>query len=199
MRMKYTILLCTAILLPAAVIAQSTLFSHSIGGGIFTARKYLGAAVIYTPRFNFLQFSQHSAISLETSIAAGMNIGDNYNSNTGGNSTSIFMFNAPVLLSWNYGNAATCKARDKAGFFAGLGWGFHNSAHPTEHIDPDEEEADPGQLHISGLALSTGVRWQLYHRSVGLKISWLFNNNRYNPDIAGIGGVSVNYNIGSRY
>lgn len=197
MRLKYTILLCTVFLIPIAVVAQSSLFSHSIGGGVFSTRGFLGVSAVYTPRVNFLQFSQRSVIALETSIAPGLHIGDNYNNNMGGNSTSIFMLNVPVLLSWNYGNAATNKAHDKAGFFAGIGWGFHNSSYIVKHSEPEEEEeATPGQLHISGLALSTGVRWQLYRRSIGLKVCWLFNNNQFNTDITGIGGLSIHYNIG---
>ncbi|RFS24641.1 hypothetical protein DVR12_05405 [Chitinophaga silvatica] len=191
---KYTIVLCNALLIPFTISAQSNHFSHAIGAGIYTAKQFLGAAAVYSPRFNFLHLSDRSTLSLESNIAAGMSIGDNYNSNTGGNSTSIFMLNVPVLLSWHFGHNATHDVHKKIGYSAGIGWGFHNSAHGIVEVSEDEE-ATPAQIHVSGLSLSAGVCWPVGKKTLGLRFNWLNNNNQYNADIKGIGTICLDYGI----
>jgi len=34
------------------------------------------------------------------------------------------------------------------------------------------------------------------NRSFGIRFSYLFNNNQYNPDIKGMAGFGIDYNIG---
>ena len=176
--------------------AQSRLFSHAVGGGLFMSSNYLGGGLIYSPRLNFLRFSDHSTLSIGANIGLGTTINDNYNSNTGGNSTSIFMANVPFLLSWNFGNAATNKAYMKWGLFAGAGYGFQNAARSVEYIDDDE--ATTNQVHISGLVLSAGLRFPVNNHSLGVRLAYMFNNNRYNPDIAGMTTIAIDYNIGAK-
>ncbi|MGO4290094.1 hypothetical protein [Chitinophaga sp. RAB17] len=176
--------------------AQSRLFSHAIGGGLFAGNSYLGAGIVYSPRLNFLRFSDQSVLSLGTHIGLGTTVNDNYNSNTGGNSTSIFMTNIPVLLTWNFGNAATNYAYTKWGFFAGAGYGFQNAARGVEFID--DEEVSTNQIHISGVVLSAGLRLPVKNNSFGLRVAYMLNNNKYNPDIPGITTIGIDYNIGGK-
>lgn len=173
--------------------AQSRQFSQAIGGGLFAGSNYLAAGLVYSPRWNFLRFSDHSALSLGTHIGLGTTINDNYNSNTGGNSTSIFMANVPVLLTWNFGNAATNQAHMKWGFFTGAGYGFQNAARGVDFID--DEEVSTNQIHISGIVLSAGLRLPVKNHSLGLRVAYMFNNNQYNPDIPGITTIGIDYNI----
>lgn len=191
-------LLCAGccFLIPVTARAQSPLFSHAIGGGLFTTRNFLGGGIVYSPRLNMIRFSNKSVLSAGMQLGLGTSIGDNYNSNTGGNSTSIFMINVPFLLTWNYGNAATSQAITKWGFFAGAGYGFQNSTRSVEFVD--DEEVTTNQVHVSGVALGAGIRFPVSHHSFGISFSYLFNNNHYNPDIHGIAGISVNYNIGAK-
>ncbi|MBO9730589.1 MAG: hypothetical protein J7623_18245 [Chitinophaga sp.] len=177
--------------------AQSRLFSHAIGGGLFAGNSYLGAGLVYSPRLNFLRFSDHSVLALSTHIGVGTTINDNYNSNTGGNSTSIFMANMPVLVTWNFGNAATRRAYTKWGFFTGAGYGFHNATHGVEFID--DEEVSSNQIHVSGMVLSAGINFPIANSSFGIRVAHLFNNNQYNPDIAGITTIGIDYNIGVKF
>lgn len=186
---------CFLFLIPAAS-AQSRLFSHAIGGGLYSGHNYQGGGLVYSPRLNFLHFSDRSTLSVGANIGVGTSINDNYNSNTGGNSTSIFMANVPFLLSWNYGNAASNKAFTKWGFFTGIGYGFQNATRSVEFVD--DEEVTTNQVHVSGLAISTGIRLPIVNRSFGIRFSYLFNNNQYNPDIKGIASFGIDYNIGVR-
>lgn len=191
----YALLCAGCFLIPSVTArAQSPLFSHAIGGGLFSTRNFLGGGIVYSPRLNMIRFSNKSVLSAGIQLGLGTSIGDNYNSNTGGNSTSIFMANMPFLLTWNYGNAATRKAYTKWGFFAGAGYGFQNSTRSVEFVD--DEEVTTSQVHVSGVALGTGIRFPVSHHSFGVSFSYLFNNNNYNPDIHGIAGIALNYNIG---
>ncbi|MGN8036475.1 hypothetical protein ACTJJ0_15400 [Chitinophaga sp. 22321] len=189
-------LLCAGcwLLLQTRGNAQSRLFSQAIGGGLLAGSNYLGGGLVYSPRLNFFCFSDHSALSIGANIGLGTTINDNYNSNTGGNSTSIFMTNVPFLLTWNFGNAATNKACTKWGCFAGAGYGFQNASRGVEYID--DEETTTNQVHVSGLVLSAGFRLPVENHSLGIRVTYLFNNNRYNPDITGITGIGIDYNIG---
>jgi hypothetical protein len=176
--------------------AQSRLFSHAVGGGLFAGNSYLGGGLVYSPRLNFLRFSDYSVLSLGAHIGVGTTINDNYNSNTGGNSTSIFMANIPLLLTWNYGNGATSYAYTKWGFFVGAGYGCQNAARGVEFID--DEEVGSNQIHVSGVVLSTGLRFPVKQHSFGLRVAYMFNSNQYNPDITGISTIGIDYNINVR-
>ncbi|SEW31220.1 hypothetical protein [Chitinophaga arvensicola] len=191
-------LLCAAcfFVLMTNASAQSRLFSHAIGGGLYSGHNYFGGALVYSPRLNYYHFSDKSTLSLGTQIGLGTSIKDNYNSNTGGNSTSIFMINVPVLLAWNYGNAANNNAYTNWGFFAAAGYGFQNASRGVEYID--DEEVTTNQVHVSGMAISTGLRFPVANSSFGLRFSYLFNNNHFNPDIHGIASFGIDYNIGVR-
>ncbi|MEI3798965.1 MULTISPECIES: hypothetical protein [unclassified Chitinophaga] len=192
----YALLCAGCFLISVAAQAQSRLFSHAIGGGLFSCNNFLGGSIVYSPRLNVICFSDRSTLSAGAHIGVGTSIGDNYNSNTGGNSTSIFMANIPFLLTWNYGNAATKQAFTKWGFFMGAGYGFHNSTRSVEFVD--DEEVTTNQVHVSGIALGAGIRLPVSNHSLGIRFSYLFNNNRYNPDIPGIAGIGIDYNIGVR-
>lgn len=191
----YTVLCAGCFIFPPLnASAQSRLFSQAIGGALFSGNNYLAAGLVYSPRLNFLRFSDHSVLSLGTHIGLGTTINDNYNSNTGGNSTSIFMANIPLLLTWNFGNAATNLSSMKWGFFTGAGYGFHNAARGVDFID--DEEVSTNQVHISGVVLSAGLRLPVKNNSFGVRVAYMFNNNQYNPDIPGMTTIGIDYNIG---
>ncbi|NLR56752.1 hypothetical protein HGH93_01475 [Chitinophaga polysaccharea] len=107
----------------------------------------------------------------------------------------VFLWPAPLYyLSWHYGNAATNNAYTKYGFFAEAGYGFHNATRGATYID--DEEVTTNQVHVAGFMVSAGITFPLANHSFGLRGSYLFNNNRYNPDINGIAGFSIDYHIG---
>ncbi|PSL50222.1 hypothetical protein CLV51_1011566 [Chitinophaga niastensis] len=174
--------------------AQSKLYSHTIGAGLYTASNHLGGGIVYSPSINFLVISPGSTFSIGTHIGLGTNINANYNSSTGGNSTSIFMADVPLIVAWNFGNAATSKAYTKWGVYAGAGYGFHNATRSVEYFD--DEEVTTNQVHVSGIVMDTGVRFPIANSSWGARFSYMLNNNQYNPDITGIGSIGIEYNIG---
>jgi hypothetical protein len=192
---RYTLLCAVSCCLSySRTEAQSKLYSHTVGGGIYTATNHLGGGIVYSPALNFLVISERSTFSIGTHIALGTNINANYNSNTGGNSTSIFMADVPLVVAWNFGNAATRNAYMKWGFYAGAGYGFHNATRSVEYFD--DEELTTNQVHVSGIVIDTGIRFPIANSSWGARFSYMLNNHQYNPDITGIASIGIDYNIG---
>ncbi|WP_343745402.1 hypothetical protein [Chitinophaga sp.] len=175
--------------------SQSRYFAHSVGAGIFTASSHFAGGIVYSPRFNFGVLSRRSAFAIGTQLALGSSLRASYNRYSGGNSTSFFMADVPILVTYNYGNFATSGSHSRLGIFTGAGYGFHNGSRVMENMD--EEENDSDQVHVSGPVLTTGCRFMIGRTSLGLHFSYLFNSNHYNPDINGIGSAGLSYNIHS--
>lgn len=173
--------------------SQSGHFAHSVGAGLYTGNNHFAGGIIYSPRFNFGVLSSRSAFAIGTQLALGSSLHASYGRYSGGNSTSFFMADVPLVLTYNYGNFATSGAHTRLGVFTGAGYGFHNASRVVDDID-DEDNTDD-QIHVSGLVFTTGCRFMIGHTSLGLHFSYLFNNNHYNTDIYGIGSAGLSYNI----
>ncbi|MBC9930677.1 hypothetical protein [Chitinophaga qingshengii] len=184
--------LCLVIFVKPAS-SQSGQFAHAIGAGLFTGNNHFAGGIVYSPRFNFGIISDRSAFAIGTQLALGSSLHASYNRNAGGNSTSIFMADVPLLVTYNYGNFATRAAHTRLGVFTGAGYGFHNAGRAME--DMDDEEPDNDQVHVSGIVFTTGCRFMIGHTSLGIHFTYLFNNNHYNTDINGIGSAGLSYNI----
>ncbi|WP_147243376.1 hypothetical protein [Chitinophaga flava] len=187
--------LCIACLVCSMMPAksQSGYFAHAIGAGVYTGNNHFAGGIVYSPRFNFGIISKRSTFAIGTQLALGGSLHAGYSRNSGGNSTSIFMADVPLLLTYNYGNFATTSAHTRLGIYTGAGYGFHNATRYVEYSD--EEESATDQVHVSGLVLTTGCRFMIGHTSLGLHFTYLFNNNAFNPDISGIGSAGLSYNI----
>ncbi|NML37159.1 hypothetical protein HHL17_08100 [Chitinophaga sp. G-6-1-13] len=188
----YTVCLLFTVL-PAN--GQSRYFAHSVGAGLYTGNNHFAGGIVYSPRFNFGVLSSRSAFAIGTQLALGSSLHASYNRYSGGNSTSFFMADVPILLTYNYGNFATSGAHTRLGIFTGAGYGFHNGSRTID--DADEEEGASDQVHVSGPVFTTGCRFMIGHTSLGVHFSYLFNSNHYNPDIYGIGSAGLSYNIHS--
>nr|WP_295867185.1 hypothetical protein [uncultured Chitinophaga sp.] len=183
------------LLIALPVRSQSAYFAHAIGAGLYSGDNHFAGGVVYSPRFNFGIISPRSVFSIGTQLALGGNLRASYSRYSEGNSTSFFMADVPLFLTYNYGNFATSQSNTKLGLFTGAGYGFHNGSRNVDNIDDDENAND--QVHVSGFAFTTGCRFMIGHTSLGLHFSYLFNNNNYNPDIPGIGSAGLSYNIHS--
>ncbi|MCW3463384.1 hypothetical protein [Chitinophaga nivalis] len=191
-----TLLLCAVCccLLPLFAAAQrTTLFSHEAGSRIYKGKNHLSGGLVYSPRYNFVVFSTRSTLSVGANIGLGSSFGANYDSNIGGNYTSIFMADVPFLVAYNFGNGATYKAYTKWGGYIGGGYGFHNGTRSVEYYD--DEELTTNQVHVSGVVVSLGLRLPIANTSWTIHVSYMHNSNGFNPDIPGIGSAGIAFNI----
>ncbi|WP_143305038.1 hypothetical protein [Chitinophaga vietnamensis] len=178
--------------------AQSLRFSQSVGLGLFTARNYLSGGLVYSPRYNFFVLSPRAAVSVGTHLGLGANLHESYTSNSSGESSSVFIIDVPLVINYNYGNAATRKASQRWGFFAGGGYGFHNASRNIDNTDL-EEESGTEAIHIKGPVLNAGLQFPLGRSSLSLRGAWLLNDGTNNKDIQSITSVGVSYNIGVHF
>ncbi|PUZ27372.1 hypothetical protein GA0116948_103362 [Chitinophaga costaii] len=184
------------------------LFSHSIGftgfGGIMddysAATDYTGFGFTYSPRFNFAILSPSSSFSIGTHLSAGFSISaeDLYVIN-GDDNQAAFMLDAPLLLEYNFGNAATREAYKKWGFFVGAGYGWHIS---QAKVAVQDEYYGYGYLkediRARGPVFDAGMRFPIALASLGVRFSYQVNNNPgVVANIKGIFGFGVEYNFGA--
>ncbi|NSL88426.1 hypothetical protein ECE50_016420 [Chitinophaga sp. Mgbs1] len=174
-----------------SAVAQPKRFSHAIGVGLYNSPAHFAGGLVYAPRFHAIRFSARAALSLGTQLGLGASFHNNYNSG-GGTPTSIFMMDMPLLVTYNYGHAAMMNSSAGWGFFTGAGYAFH---HANRNTNAEEEEETDTRILISGAVLTAGCRFAIAGTSLGLHISWLFNNNHYNTDIPGIASAGLSCNI----
>ncbi len=179
-------------------------FSHSIGftgfGGItpdlYQDQSYTAFGFTYSPRVNFLVLSPASSFSFGTHLTFGGSFSastDNYGDT---HTASTYMADIPLVLEYNFGNAATREAFKRWGFFVGGGYGWHNARANVDY----EGYLYPEDVHLAGPVFNVGMRFPIALASLGIRFSYLSNNHAYNPEfpLDGLFGFGVEYNFGSR-
>lgn len=181
----------------ASLCSYSQSFMHGVGLIVYAdkvpnrnAQSTVGFT--YSPRLNFLE---HQNTSLSVGIPLGVAIGGSYEGHFGNNysyqSGSLrFVFNAPVLLNFNYGKGATRNADKRFGFFAGAGYGFHYSNQNDFYHDDDinnvrflSEDQTTGPVANAGMRIGVGRRTH----NIEIKFSYMKGVGNYRPDIYGFG------------
>jgi hypothetical protein len=200
MRQFFTLIFVACFLLSPITKAQSkksNYFAHSAGFIFFGATEYFSAGVVYSPRINFLILSEKSTFSVGTHLGLGANF--NYSSDSRGNSSSSssYAVDLPLMIEYNFGNAATRNANTKFGGFAGAGYGWHNATRGFFTTYTGSAQPEDADLHISGLAVNAGFRFPLGRTSFGIRAGYLFNNSLNNPDVNGVGSFAIEFNIGT--
>ena len=178
-------------------------FSHSIGfsgfGGVtpdyYGGSSYSAGGLTYSPRFNFLLLSPSSSFSFGTHLTLGGSFSTSSNGYDS-QSSSTFMADIPLVIEYNFGNAATREAFKRWGFFAGGGYGWHNAK--ANVLYPDGYYSE--DIHLAGPVISAGFRFPIANASLGCRFSYLINNHEDNPDvpISGLFGIGLEYNFGAR-
>lgn len=108
-------------------------FMHGAGVGVFITRApytdaYFSNALIYSPRFNFLE-TQKLSVSAGIPLSLGFSSGypNRYDPYTGKQESNpyTFMVNAPLVINLNVGAGSTQKNEKKIVFFVGGGFCYH--------------------------------------------------------------------------
>ncbi len=110
-----TLLFC--LLLTGGKPVHSQDFMHSLGiSGLYSLDQVTRGGVTYSPRFNFITFSDHATISLGSHMTAWIDFW-----NPPGHTVHL-----PFLIEGNFGHAATREGEFPFGAFIGGGMGYNN-------------------------------------------------------------------------
>ena len=156
-------------------------FSHAAGGKVFIGSgegfEYSSFGILYSPRLNFVEIGDSSTLSLGTHLGLGFQ--GSYNSRDGGESSS-FVFDVPVVVEFNFGQASNNDNDDGFGFYAGAGYGIHKSS-------------DFGES-FSGPVASAGLRFAIADRPLDVNLSYQMGTGDF-KDFA-ILGIGAQYCFG---
>ena len=198
MQKLMSILCLAAVLLWFPARAQKTLFAHSAGVAFYGADDYFSAGLLYAPRINFAVLSETSAFSVGTHLGLGGSFNYGYSSNFGSQTSTSFFADVPLVVEYNFGNAATRVAYKKFGGFIGGGYGWHAVTHSESYGDDyfgDYDYSESANVH--GPVINGGFRFPIGRASFGVRVSYLFNDNKDEVYVDGIGSLAMVFNIGS--
>lgn len=165
-------------------------FSHAAGiAGYIGTRDATSKdiAVTYSPRYNFLKVSENSNLSIGTHLGLGVVISDR--------AVSSILYHIPILLEFNFGHASDrTKYANKSGGFIGVGYSFDNSqrqlrvnnGYSTSYITVEDV--------ISGPMANIGLRFKLFGKSAGIRISYLYGTGDFSGGY--LSSIGFQYNIG---
>lgn len=205
MRTIKTLLSLAATLLCFSVHAQKTLFSHSAGAGFYTGSSdYTAVGLVYSPRINFAVLSERAAFSIGTHLGMGANFRYTIGSNAHSSGSNLFA-DLPLVVEYNFGNAATRVASTRFGGFIGTGYCWHFTSRKDIYDVYESDNTVSKGLNLSGPVINAGFRFPIGHASFGLRFAFMFNTGGdsidsydYGNGIDGIGSVGLVYNIGTR-
>ena len=198
MQKLMSILCLAAMLLYFPARAQKTLFSHAAGVAFYGADDYFSAGLMYAPRINFAVLSETSTFSVGTHLGLGGSFDYNYNSYYGTQNSVSFFADIPLVVEYNFGNAATRVAYKKFGGFIGGGYGWHAVTHSENYGDDYYDDYDYREsATVHGPVINGGFRFPIGRASFGVRVSYLFNDNKDDVYVDGIGSLAMVFNIGS--
>jgi hypothetical protein len=176
--------------------AQKTLFSHSAGVAFYGTEDYFSFGLMYSPRINFAVLSETSTFSIGTHLGLGGSYNYSYSSYYGSQTNTSVFIDAPLVVEYNFGNAATRVAYKKFGGFVGGGYGLHAVTHSEDYYYNDYDYHITN-ANIRGPLINAGFRFPIGRASFGVRLSYLFNTNPDYAYVDGIGSVAMVFNIGS--
>lgn len=96
-----------------------------------------------------------------------------------------------MLTEFCFGHYSHPNVSKNFGGFIGLGWGF--TQFPVNYKGLGEIAPSHSHTDIAGVAISTGFRWVIGSRSIGLRISYYSN---YDFKNYGLASASIYFNFG---
>ena len=168
--------------------AYSQTFTQGVGINVVLQSAYgvqadpVGA-LIYSPRVNVMEMEN---TSLSIGIPMSFGVSGSYNSMDAGNSTLGIMFDAPLMINYNYGAGATKEVEDKFGFYGGVGFGYHMN----QYVSSDDYGNDlSGQRSGFGPVGNIGARLGVGQGShnLELRLSYMKTLDASKSGIFGIG------------
>ena len=147
-------------------------FINGLGVCVFSTSgngfgSFVTGGITYSPRVNFSE-SENGTFS----VGLPLSIGIGYSENSGGVTSASAVFNLPLVVNYNYGCGSTRQNKDKLGFFAGGGFGYHAAA----FVNNDDYGTNvTSDIKAFGPVINTGIRMALGERGHNLefKISYL--------------------------
>lgn len=169
---------------------SQTSFSHAAGiAGFIGTRDAISKdiAVTYSPRYNFLKVGENSNLSIGTHLGLGYVISDRAVSN--------ILYHIPILLEFNFGHASDrTKYANKSGGFVGIGYSFDNSQREIKFNNGFTTVYSTVEDVISGPMANVGLRFKLFGKSAGIRISYLYGTGDFSGGY--LTSIGFQYNIG---
>ncbi|WP_375561605.1 hypothetical protein ACE193_03375 [Bernardetia sp. OM2101] len=167
----FSFTLITFIMFGFSAKAQNDIsFSFKAGVGAYSGGGSAGYAAVLSPRLNFLSFSEIGTLSVGTHIGLGYSSNSTYNSRTGAEGQSSFVFDLPVMLELNLGNSSSPDNESDFGGFVGAGYGFSK-------LSNNDLNYGGNSATTSGPVLNAG----LSYRGVGVRFSYLLSTKDAEP------------------
>ncbi|WP_295119936.1 hypothetical protein [uncultured Chitinophaga sp.] len=165
-------------------------FAHALGVSAFFGRSTTALGFTYSPRLNFLVFTNESSFSAGTHatfLGGTINSSsDDLNDATSSEDFSSYCVDIPVVIEYNFGASAIAGGNThKMGFFMGAGYGFHNSGSKNGR-----------DLHTNGPVVSAGLRFSagMGEASFELRGQYMFDKLSFNGEYS-ITGVGLSYHF----
>lgn len=166
-------LLLTFIIFGFSAKAQNNIsFSFKGGGGLYVGGGSGGYAAVLSPRLNFLSLSDIGTLSVGTHLGLGFSSNSSYNSRTGAEGQSSFVFDLPLMLELNLGNGSSPDNENDFGGFLGLGYGISRLAN-------NDLNYGGNSATTSGPVFNAGLSF----RNFGFRLSYLISSKDVDPSI----------------
>ena len=156
----------------------------------------------YTHLYDFIVFTFNTRILFaeKTNSAFSIEVPLSVRSHFAGEIMNRFSLQVPLYLTYNIGAGASGNSSEKkAGYLAGIGWGyFYQQAFAKQIEQPQYKES----ISITGPEAELGLRFALrkidlfkvnkkiVHPSVTIRISHLFNLKDSNHDIGSVSALA---------
>lgn len=187
------------------------LFSQSAGitgfGGITQDSSrisgYFAEGITYSPRLNFAVLSPSSCFSIGTHLTAGFGVSttsDDFNTLDNTKLGISYMVDAPLMVEYNFGAAATREAFKKWGFFLGGGYGWHFTQTKIDAYDPyyNDYTTVKENVNAHGPVFDAGFRFPIGLAVLGVRFQYQsISNPTYLTRMNGLFGMGVDYNFGA--
>jgi hypothetical protein len=184
--MKKIIFLVIAVCLSGFAFSQT--FIQGVGINVVLQSAYgvqadpVGA-LIYSPRVNVMEMEN---TSLSIGIPMSFGVSGSYNTMDAGNSTLGIMFDAPLMINYNYGAGSTKEVEDKFGFYGGVGFGYHmNQYVASDNYGNDLSGQRSGFGPVGNIGARMGVGQGTHN--LELRFSYMKTLDASKSGIVGIG------------
>ncbi|HEV3222288.1 MAG TPA: hypothetical protein VGZ90_05385 [Puia sp.] len=167
--------------------AFSQTFMHGVGVNTFiqSASGYSTQVVgglTYSPRINFMETDNTSL-----SVGIPMSIGVSASASTYGSNSAALMFDAPLVLNFNYGAGSSKETESRFGFFGGAGFGYHTSedSYSDGYNNYTDKMSGFGPVGNAGIRIGVGSG----SHNIEIRLSYMKTLDTSKSSIFGIGGL----------
>ncbi|HMJ47048.1 MAG TPA: hypothetical protein VK498_06935 [Ferruginibacter sp.] len=151
----------------------------------------IGEGFTYSPRFNFIESESMSvSVGIPLSIGVSASTSTSYDTYYGysDNSSVGIIANIPLIVNLNFGRGSTKENRDKMGYFAGAGFGYHHGDFIGDFYDGNNNYTDSYSTNTFGPAANAGIRIGVgrKHRNIEIRLSYMKGLNENKPNTFGL-------------